>query len=183
MHLVPFYLDPWNTVVMRTFTHQDWIENFRTCKETFLYIFNKLAPTLHRTDTILRRPLSVEGRVAVALWCIATPTEYHTIAHLFGIAKSTVCEIVHETCQCILDVFMKDYIQFPTGNKLDQVVDEFKTKWGVPQCFRATDGSHVPISAPSNLHTDYYNRKGLYSMLIQGLVDANYFFCVCGMAW
>ena len=78
---------------------------------------------------------------------------------------------------------MKDYIQFPTGNKLDQVVDEFNTKWGVPQCFRAIDGSHVPISAPSNLHTDYYNRKGLYSMLIQGLVDANYCFCVCGMAW
>ena len=68
---------------------------------------------------------------------------------------------------------MKDYIQFPTRDKLNQVIDEFKSKWGVPQCFGAIDGSHVPISAPSNLHTDYYNCKGWYFMLIQGLVDAN----------
>ena len=75
---------------------------------------------------------------------------------------------------------MKDYIQFPTGNKLDQIVYEFNTKCGLPQCFRAIDGSCVPISAPSNLHTDYYNRKGWYSMLIQGLVDANYCFQLLG---
>ena len=150
------------------------------CKETFLHISNKLSPALRRTNTVLRRPLSVERRVAVALWCLATPTEYRTIPHLFGIARSTVCEIVHETCQCILDVLMKPCIQFPTGDKLSQVVDEFKRKWAVPQCFGAIDGSHVPISAPSNLHTDYYNRKGWYSMLIQGLVDANYrFLDVC----
>ena len=114
--------DVWcNIDVMRTFTHQDWLENFRMCKEIFLYICNKLSSALGKTDTVLR-PLSVERRVAVALWCLATPTEYRTIAHLFGIARSTVCEIVHNTCQCILDVFMKDYIQFPTGDKLNKVV-------------------------------------------------------------
>ena len=173
----------WNIVVMRTFTHQDWLENFHMCKETFLYICNKLSSALRKTDTVLQRSLSVERRVAVALWCLATPTEYRTIAHLFGIARSTVFEIVHNTCQCILDVFMKDYIQFPTGDKLNKVVDEFKSKWGVPQCFGAIDGSHVPISAPSNLHTDYYNRKGWYSMLIQGLVDANYCFLDVCIGW
>jgi len=82
-------------------------------KETFLYSCNKLTPTLKRTDTILRWPLSVEQRVAVALWCLGTPTEYRTIAHLFGIARSTMCETVHEVYQCILNVLMKDYIQFP----------------------------------------------------------------------
>ena len=59
---------------------------------------------------------------------------------------------------------MKDCIKFPYADRLDRVVDEFKIKWGVPQCFGAVDGCHVPISAPSHLHTDYYNRKGWYSM-------------------
>ena len=122
----------WNAVVMRTFTHKDWLENFRICKDTFMYICNKLLPTLRRTDTVLQRALSVERRVAVTLWCLATPTEYRTIAHLFGIARSTVCGIVHETCQCILDVLMVDYTKFPSGDRLNQTVDEFKTKWGVP---------------------------------------------------
>ena len=113
---------------MRTFTHQDWIGNFRMSKEIFLTFATSLSPALRRTNTVLRRPLSVERRVAVTLWCLATPTEYRTIAHLFGIARSTVCEIVHETCQCILDVLMKDYIKFPSGDRLDRTVNEFKVK-------------------------------------------------------
>ena len=51
---------------------------------------------------VMRRPLSVQRRVAVSLWCLATPTEYRTVAHLFGIRRSTVCEIVHETCRAIV---------------------------------------------------------------------------------
>ena len=89
---------------------------------------------------MLRKSLSVEQRVAVTLWYLATPTEYRTIPHLFGIARSTVCEIVHETCHCIVDVLMKDYIKFPYAGRLDRVVDEFKIKWGVPHCFGAVDG-------------------------------------------
>ena len=56
---------------------------------------------------MLWKSLSFEWQVAVTLWCLAT-TEYLTIAHLFGIAHSTMCEIVHETCHCVEDVFMKD---------------------------------------------------------------------------
>jgi len=170
-------------VVLRTFTQQEWLENFRMSKETFLYICRKLSPQLSRTDTVLRKCLSVERRVAVTLWCLATPTDYRTIAHLFGIARSTVCEIVHETCHCIVDTLLNEYIRFPSGNSLQNVVDEFKSKWGVPQCVGAIDGCHMPISAPNHLHTDYYNRKGWYSVLIQGVVDAKYRFLDVCVGW
>jgi len=103
----------WNNVVLRTFTQQDWIDNFRMSKETFMYICNKLSPDLARTDTLMRTCLSVERRVAVTIWCLATPTEYCTIAHLFGIARSTVCEIVHETCRCIVDVLLRSILNSP----------------------------------------------------------------------
>jgi len=121
--------------------------------------------------------------VAVTIWCLATPNEYRTIAHLFGIARLTVCEIVHETCCCIVDVLLKEYIKLPTSNRLSTVVEEFKTKWGVPQCFGAIDGCHIPISAPNLMHTDNYNRKGWYSMLIQGVLDANYCFLDVRVGW
>ena len=88
-----------------------------------------------------------------------------------------MCEIVHETCHCIVDTVLKEYIRFPSGNSLQGVVDDFKSKWGVPQCVGAIDGCHVPISAPHHLHTDYYNRKGWYSMLIQEL------FMVITVSW
>ena len=70
----------------------------------------------------MRKCLFIERRVAVTIWCLATPTEYRTITHLFGIARSTVCEIVHVTCRCIVDVLLKEYIEFPSSNRLFTIV-------------------------------------------------------------
>ena len=75
------------------------------------------------------------------------------------------------------------YIKFPYADRLNCVFNEFKIKWGVPQCFGAGDGCLLPISAPSHLHTDYYNCKGWYSMLVQDLVDANYHFLDVCVGW
>ena len=87
-----------------------------------------------------------------------------------------MCEIVHEMCSTIVSILLKTYIKFPTGDNIDNVVREFKGKWGVPQCFGAIDGTHIPVCVPTENHTDYYNCNGFYSMLIQGLVNASYCF-------
>ena len=100
----------WNVIVLGTFTARDWLENFRMSKDTFTYLCAQLSPALHRSNTVMRKPLSVKQRVAITLWCLATPAEYRTIAHLFGVARSTVCETVHETCQAIVTVLKGKYI-------------------------------------------------------------------------
>ena len=43
--------------------------------------------------------IPVEKRVVIAVWFLATPGEYHTIGHLFGVARCTVCVIVREVCK------------------------------------------------------------------------------------
>ena len=45
------------------------------------------------------------------------------------------------------------------------------------------DGCHIPVSSPSHLHTDYYNRKGWYSMIVQRVVDADYCFLDVCVGW
>ena len=121
----------WHQIVLRTFTDRDWIENFRMSHETFTYLCQQLSTALRRQDTTMRKAISVEQRLAVTLWCLATPCEYRTIAHLFGIARSTVCEIVQETRTIIVQILLQKYIQFPSGNRLDELIDGFLTKWGV----------------------------------------------------
>ena len=140
---------------METFGPHDWVENFRMKKETFVYLCNKVRPMIFWQSTRFRQAISVERRVAITLWCLATPCEYRSIAHLFGIARSTVCTIVHDTCRAILRALMDVYIKFPSGEALEKVIDGFENKWGFPQCVGASDGSHIPISAPELNHTDY----------------------------
>ena len=170
----------WDSIVMETFEQNDWIQNFRISKETFLYLCDKLKPAIYHHDTQLRRAISVKKRLAITLWCLSTPAEYRTIAHLFGVARSTVCTIVHETCRAIVRILMDSYIKFPCGESLKRVVEGFESNWGFPQCGGAIDGSHIPISAPSLNH---YNRKGFYSIVVQAIVDHEYLFRNICVGW
>ena len=58
-----------------------------------------------------------------------------------------------------------------------------KLNGGVSQCFGAVDGCHIPICVLSEYYTDCYNWKGWYSMIVQGLLDANYHFMDVCIVW
>ena len=64
--------------------------------ETFLYICSQLEQSI-KFNTRFRRAISVQHRVAITLWVLATTSEYQTIAQLFG-----VCCIVKETWAAIV---------------------------------------------------------------------------------
>ena len=122
--------------------------------------------------------------MAITLWCLATCSEYRTLAHLFGLARCTVCVIVHDTCRVIVSTLQKLFIKFPAGDERKEVVNWFKATWGMIQCVGSIDGCHIPVMPPASNHTDYYNRKGWYSIILQAVVDHKYIFrdiCVAGL--
>lgn len=118
----------WDDVVLNRFGPRDWRENFRISKATFDYLCRNLKPLIEKANTSIRRPVSVERRVAVTLWILATPSEYRNVSHLFGLARCTVCVIVHETCKVIIQKFKSAYINFPTGDSLTAVTQGFQRK-------------------------------------------------------
>ena len=169
--------------MLQSFEEHDWIQNFRMRKETFLYLCSQLRSVLQRQDTVMRKAISVGKWVAITLWCLDTPSESRTIGHLFGVARSTVCIIVHTTVNAIVNVLLRKYIVVPTGQHLSPVVNGFDTKWKFPQCAGAIDGCHIPVRAPALNHTDHYNHKGWYSIIIQAVVDSEYLFCDIYVGW
>ena len=94
-------------MVLQTFTDHDWLTNFKMTKSTFQYHCTKLNSQIERKNTKLRPAIQVNHRVAITLWYLATYTEYCTISHLFGVGRSTVCEIVHETVHAIVRVLQR----------------------------------------------------------------------------
>ena len=170
----------WDTIVSSTFDDNDWKENFRLSKRTFIILCNHLRRYIEKCDTRLRPSISVEKSVAMTLWKLATSCEYRTIGHLFGVARGTACVIVNDVCKAIVKVLLKKYIKLPQGQRLLTVVNDFETKFGYPQCFGAIDGTHI---APEQCPKDYYNRKGYHSILMQGVVDSNYCFSDIYIGW
>ena len=117
-------------------------------------------------------PVSVDKQIAVTVWHFTTSTKYRTISALLATDISTVCTIVCNTTCVITQHFLPLYVQMPRQERLREIVQEFETLWGFPQVAGAIDGNHIPILKPTECPSGYYNCKGFYSILIQGVVDS-----------
>ena len=175
--------DWWVQVVHGVYGEEWWYDNLRMSKDTFDALCSELRPYVQRKDTKFRQAITVEGRVAVTIWRLATNAEYRTISQLFGIGRSTVGEIVLDTCGAIADHLFKKYVCFPQSDRLREVVDGFECRWGFPQVVGAIDGTHIPIIKPDNSASDYFNRKGYYSILMQAVVDFRGLFLDVYIGW
>ena len=145
-----------------------WLENFRMSPGTFDFVCHKISGNLWGQDTTFRKAISVEKRFAICLWHLATGEDFRSLAWRFGVGKSTACEIVNDVCEAIVDVLLSTVLKWPTGGALRTVLDGFLQIWGFPHI------THIPIVAPPQSSTDYYNRKGFYSIVLQAVVDHKY---------
>lgn len=140
-----------------------------------------ISVSVHRASTSIAT--HKHTLTSIALWRMGTNVEYRTISHLFGVGVSSACVIVHEVCKAIVNALLATYIKLPTGHQALEVVRGFEDRWNFPQCFGAIDGSHIPILPPVNNATDYYNRKGFHSIVVQALVDHEYRFLNMHVGW
>jgi hypothetical protein len=53
----------------------------------------------------------------------------------------------------------------------------------IPYVARVFDGSHIPIIAPRQYMSDYYNRKGFHSILLQAVVSSKCLFRASDIGW
>ena len=56
------------------------------------------------------------------------------------------------------------------------IAKEFEDKWNFPNCIGALDGKHINMICPRNSGSYYFDYKGFFSIVLMGLVDADYKF-------
>lgn len=90
----------WWEITAQRCTDDQWLEDLRVSRETFRYICTTLKPVLQRQDTSFRLCIPLEKGVAIALYKLASTTEYRTVANLFAVSWTSVCHIVHDFKIC-----------------------------------------------------------------------------------
>ena len=111
------------------------MENFRMTKATFEILCDDLRPSFRS----VREPLQLDHRVAIAVYWMASSTEYRTIANLFGVGKSTVHKCIHDVCTAMAENILDKYVKFPAGDDLQHVIDGYDNTWGFPICAGAVE--------------------------------------------
>ncbi|XP_022179309.1 uncharacterized protein LOC111039946 [Myzus persicae] len=135
-----------------------------------------LRPFITKMDTNMRDSISANERLAVTLRYLVTGRSFEDLKFSSIISPTTISMIVIETCEAIVTV-LKDLIQLPqTPEAWKIVASDFNDKWNFGNCLGAIDGKHVDIKKPPNSGSMYYNYKGIFSIVLMAIVNANYQF-------
>ena len=73
-------------------------------------------------------------------------------------------------CDALVKVLLKRFIKIvDIAEQIQETKRGFEIMSELPQCVGAIDGCHIPILAPKEHHSDYFNRK-----------KHHYYFAGCG---
>lgn len=132
---------------------------------------------IQKQDTVMREAISSRDRLSVTLRFLATGNTFQDLSYSTRIAPNTLSEIIPETLKAIITVLDKEVIVCPSTTEEWQIVAEkFNTLWQFPHCLGALDGKHIDFRPPRKEESIYRNYKGKDSIVLLGLVNAEYKF-------
>ena len=149
--------------------------SFRMSRQSFFSLHALLQPHIEKRQTHLRPTIPSEHRLAIFLYHIAQGAGYTAISNQFGVGSSTVSHIIGDVSKAIVVHFIKQYIRFPNVDEATRTMEFWREKSGIPGIVACIDGSHIPISQPAHSVAAYCNRKGFYSMNVQGNIPPGVF--------
>ena len=170
----------WFDMIWTHYSDARFKKTFRISRATFQFILQRIRHVLDR-DTVTEEPISPECRLAICLYRLARGDYYYTIAEMSGLGVSMVCTIANEVARAIVNNLWDECV----GQHLPSSEEHFKEKildmeerWQFSCCWCAVDGCHLPIKCPPGPFAakEYHNFKNFYSIVLIGMVDANYRF-------
>lgn len=163
--------DWWDNVVLHHFTDEEWKENFRMTRQSFMTLCSMVEGYMAPDEVTVRAPIPLTMRVAIVLYKLGSCAEYRVISNQFGVHKSTVKKFVYMFCKGMVRGPIKQLIRVPNEEEALEIARNFQEMHSIPQIMGLIDGTHIPILPPSDGYKDFVNRKGWPSYVLQAVVD------------
>ena len=174
----------WDHFVAGVVVEEEWKENSRTSKTSFLHLCGKLRGCIQREETVMRASIDVERQVAMTLYYLSNERRLRKTANTFGVSRATVSIVTRRITRAIATFLGPNYIQLPfTVDAVENKVKNFFSRYSIPQCLGAVDGTHTEIRQPLCNSSDYMNRKSRFSLNVQAVCDYKYCFMDVVVKW
>ena len=73
-----------------------WKNEFRMLPSTSYFIVNLVEADMRKEYTYFQKTISIQKRVACALWRLSTGNLYRVVSKVFGVGRSTISQILKE---------------------------------------------------------------------------------------
>ena len=157
--------------VLQEYDDSRWLENFRMSKSAVFSLTNLLRPHIEKQNTTYRMAIPPIVRVACTLFKLCQGASLLLCSEFFAIGTSTASGIIRDVVKAINDE-LRHEISWPTGERLQLIMNQFREFSGLPGVVGAIDGTHFHIRKPNHSPEDYfYFKSGGYTMQCQAVVD------------
>ncbi|XP_038880641.1 protein ANTAGONIST OF LIKE HETEROCHROMATIN PROTEIN 1-like [Benincasa hispida] len=120
--------------LFRTRTPDSFRNHFRMTSSTFEWLSGLLEPLLECRDPVgSPLDLSVEIRLGVGLYRLATGCDFSKISHQFGVSESVARFCAKQLCRVLCTNF-RFWVEFPCPNELELTSSAFEDLAGLPNC-------------------------------------------------
>ncbi|XP_075202990.1 uncharacterized protein LOC142305511 [Anomaloglossus baeobatrachus] len=148
----------------------------RLPQQGFDELLTLLRPKITHADTYMRQAISAEQRLLVTLRFLATGENFSSLNLQFRLGKTTISEIIKETCQAIWESLQPIVMPNPTEESLKKIADDFFQIANFPHCIGTIDGKHIRIQQPPRSGSNFFNYKKYFSIVLMAVADAKYNF-------
>ena len=111
-------------------------------------------------------------QIMVALRVFATGAFQLDVGDTFGISKPTVCRIVHNV-STVVSATMNEYVKFDNAVEAEATKLAFYRMAGFPKVIGCIDCTHGKIFTPTVNEHEFINRKGVHSINVQLVCNAD----------
>ena len=117
--------------------------------------------------------ISLEKRVAIALYYLKDQGSMQITSNTFGIARCTVGQVIQEMCGILTKDLGPEFIKFPIEkDEVLESVSQFQQRFDFPQVIECIDGIHIPTKQPPENAHDYYSYNLCYTLNCQAICNA-----------
>ena len=153
-------------------------KNFmRMPPEMFDEVLERVRHRITKQYTFYRDPLEPGLKLAIALRHLASGSKYSDMKFGWRVPPNTIFIVVREVCKAIVEEYLGEVMTpHTTPDEWRRIADQFVARWNFPHTCGALDGKHAACRCPHKSGSTYYNYMGFYSIVMMGLVDADYRF-------
>lgn len=152
------------------YTSFQFRRSFRFERASFDRLLDEIKVHIMRSDTNFRAAVPPYARLMIFIYHIATGASLKTLSNIFGQGRSTCGMIVKQISAAINIHLRPQQLCWPSAGRLHIIMAAFEEQFSVPQCIGLMDGTHIPIRRPNEDGETYWNRKGYYSLNVEGKV-------------